>query len=410
MRYFNLGFTQANLRTLSLKFSNYHLSLCMASVLLMPTSVNAYTIINNPSSATQRAYADIVGPSIIVNPLPAVSGSTLPIKSYEYISVNSQPSGLPGSGFYSGGSGIAYEAHMPGPIIFSDNIPRRFESNAIAAVSANNGFIRTQVSGNNILRVNEGQFDYAFASGASGGQIFNNWDFRLNRLAAEQLSTNPLDFTLTLDVKSNFAQNPINDVPSGSSLSAAKSRLSVNLFVSNLILNPSTVTTTSDGRQVIEKISYSYEIDSNSPTQQTLTINQSLNQLLQFWTGGNSGPPPIDGSFDFKSRSCLDFNSGSFANSCNIFLRTEITLESLSNSEIADVSVNASWDASINGLTDGLIDLRTSAGNWGESIDPLLLIRPSQISAVPESEMWGLYIVGLGMLGVMMPRRLKSVK
>ncbi len=410
MRYFDLGVNQVNRKSFAFKFNNVHLALYMAGVLLIPTDASAYSVINDPSSATQRAYTQIIGPSIIVNPLPAVSGATLPIKNYEYISVNSQPSGLLGSGFYSGGKGIAYETHMPGPVIFSDNIPRPFESNAIAAVSANNGFIRTQVSGSNIVRSNAGQFDYAFASGASGGQIFNNWDFRLNRLAAEQLATNPLDFTLTLDVKSNFAQNPINDVSSGSSVSAAKSRLSVNLFVSNLILNPSTVTTTSDGRQAIEKISYSYEIDGNSPTQQTLTINQSLNQLLQFWTGGNSGPPPIDGSFDFKSRSCLDFTSGFFANSCNILLRTEITLESLSNSEIADVSVNASWDANINGLKDGLIDLRTSAGNWGQSIDPLLLLRPSQVSAVPESEMWGLYMVGLGMLGVMVPRRHKSAK
>ncbi len=415
MRFLNLIATVFNACSSLSKISKYHLYSYIFFIFLLPAQVNAYTVVKQNGFA-QRANAQFFGPDIRGNPTTPVSGPSLPIENFQYISPNSISTGLPNSGLFADGTGLSYEANMSGPVIFSDNIPRPFKADALAAVSARNGYISTKATGTSISRVSQTQAsvwqsDYAAASGFANAQMINSFGFQVERQTAQQLASNPLDFTLTLNVNAGFSPNSLNDFSFQPQTVTGSSKLNVDLFIINMGLNPTSVTTTADGRPVIEKISYSYLFDENSPTQQTFTINQSLNRLFELWTSGMGSLTTVDGDTSMKGRSCIDVNNGPLIDVCLINLRTEISLETLSNAGNAEVSVEASWDANINGSKDGIRFARTTAGDWGEPLDPQLLMRPSQVLAVAEPQTFGLFAVGLGlMMATLRSRRVSKQK
>lgn len=391
--------------------------LCLYSALLLlsPTEINAYTLVDINSGILQSAFASVSGPNIDGSPLPPVT-STLPIDTYKYLTANSISTGSSDSGFFIGGSGISNEAKLAGPVIFSDQIPRTFEADSLATASSSNGFMRAKASGTFIYRVTPDpspsnpfnqQRDGAYSSGFARAQIFNYWSFSFDRDVAQQLLTNPLDFTLTLDVNSSFAPNPNTEFDFQSQIDTYPSILNVDFFIFNTSYNPSTVSTTNDGRPAVEKISYSYLFDKNTPSQQTLTINQSFNKLVELWTEG--GGFSFDGDNSVKLRTCLGLAAGPYANVCSVGFRTEITLSTPSVADIADVSVNATWDANIAGAKDDIDIVRTDAGDWGKPLDPLLLVRPSEILAVPEPQSVALFAIGFVVLGACRLRHQRQV-
>lgn len=383
-------------------------------------NAGAYVVNDRNFDAVQQANAQILS-SVSGSPAPPVT-SLPPIETFGF---NSNGSRVDPQNYYFGGAGVSREAKLSGPIIFSDNIPRTFEASALSVASARTGHIITKTSGTNIYRWTEHdvsppanapwiqmppviQVDSAGGFGIASAELKNHWNFILDPSAPStaELTTHPLDFQLTLDVNSRFLPTPNHDhafLPA----STGSSVLIVEFNLFNLAWQPADISTTSDGRPAVKTISYTYNIDANSPNQQTFTINESIDKLIEYWTiGGSAGGGlvyPIDGDNSEKSRSCLDAAAGALSVMCNISLSTNIKLQT--SGGFSEVTLNANWDASINGKKDGIVAVNTSAARWGEPLDPSLLISPSQISPVPEPSRIIMLFAGLGMMAGVVRRK-----
>lgn len=375
-------------------------TLALLFVGLSSPNAGAY-VVDGSLDAVQQANAQVSRLVFLADPAPAVTSSLPPIETFGFNSTGSQ---VIRDNYYVGGAGVSRETKSSGQIIFSDNIARTYEASAFSVASARSGQIITKTSGTNIFRMTPGavwQVDSAGAIGYASAELKNEWSFILDpssRSTAE-LTTHPLDFQLTLDVNSRFLPGPNHDnafLPA----STGSSVLIVEFILSNLAWQPANISTTSDGRPAVKTMTYTYNIDGNSPNQQTFTINESIDKLMEYWTiGGSAGGGivyPVDGDNSAKSRSCLDAAGGLLSQMCNISLSTNIKLET--RGDFSEVTLNANWDASINGKKDGILAVNTSAAHWGEPLDPSLLIPPSQISAVPEPGSFILLFAGLGLM------------
>ncbi len=368
---------------------------------LSAPNAGAYVVSDQSLDAVQQAYAQIWTSSWgdPATSLPA-------IKTFGFNSTGSQV--LPDN-YYVGGAGVSRETKLSGPIIYSDNIPRTFEASALSVASARSGKIITKTNSNNFdgTRIDKANGSVsAFTTAAA--ELKNHWNFRLdpsNRSTAE-LSTHPLDFQLTLDVNSRLLPTLNHDYafrPAHTGISV----LTVEFNLFNLAWQPANISTTSDGRPAVKTITYTYNIDANSPNQQTFTINESIDKLIEYWSIGGSASGglvfPVDGDNSAKSRTCLDAVAGALSQMCNISLSTHIKLETRGG--FSEVTLNANWDASINGKKDGILAVNTSAARWGEPLDSSLLIPPSQISPVPEPGSFMLLFAGLGLMTSVVRRK-----
>jgi MYXO-CTERM domain-containing protein len=114
-------------------------------------------------------------------------------------------------------------------------------------------------------------------------------------------------------------------------------------------------------------------------------------------TPGTGNAFPLDGSGDLRARTCLDFRAGFFGDDfCGMRMRVDMRLSTSPGLNLAEASVSATWDATVDGGTDALKQITTTAAYWGEPLNPLLTSRPSLATPVPEAGVWWMVLAGLG--------------
>lgn len=389
-------------------------TLLALTALFSTTAAQAVTIVASPAGGAQSTYAEVfhgiyAGPT---HPPLTPSGQ---VQRYQVLTpgTTTVPPPLPGlDPRYTGGEGIASEATVQGPARFVGDLVQPFQGHAWAVASAHSGYLATQAQGTSIehfrlLPQPDGsikpQVDGIWATSAAGASTINHWNLVLNRDAASQVASHPLTFGLTLNVDTRHALNPaniggFNPPPTGQGSTTLEVTLQFNRLL-NLNGGP-LPTTLADGGPAVITQTHEFSWDDSQQGLKTLRIEQTLSELSQLWSAPGAGNSfTLDGSGDLRARTCLDFRAGIFWDEfCSVNMRVDMRLSTSPGYNLAEASVSATWDATINGGTDGLRRIDTSAAYWGEPLNPLLNTRPSLATPVPEAGVWWLVLAGLGVV------------
>lgn len=396
-------------------------TLLALTALLSTTAAQAVTIVASPSGGAQSTYAEVFhgiygGPT---HPPLTPSGQ---VQRYQVITpgTTTVPPPLPGlDPRYTGGEGIASEATVQGPARFVGDLVQPFQSHAWAVASARNGYLATQAHGTSIEHfrllpqpdgTRKPQSDGVWAVGAAGASTINYWNLVLNRDAAGQVAHRPITFGLTLNVDTSHALNPanlggFNPPPTGQGYTNLEVTLHFDRLL-NLGGGPLPTTLADGGPPVISQ-THQFTWDESQQGPQTLRIEQTLSELSQLWVApGNLASTTLDGSSDLRARTCLDFRAGFFWDDfCSVSMRVDMRLSTSSSYNLAEASVSATWDATVDGDTDALKRISTTAAYWGTPLDPMLTTRPSLATPVPEAGLGWMALAGLAVVVACQRRR-----
>lgn len=322
---------------------------------------------------------------------------------------------------YTGGTGIAADAFVNGPAVFYPDVVVPFVGDAWAAASARTGQLRAQAHGSwfeqvrSLPRPNDMsfQFDGLSTSGRASGSIHNAWTFNLDRQAllmrdAEGVwRSNPLHFGITLDVETRFSLNPANaTIYLPLPVDPGEVRLNVSISVERLLMvdgspRPDTLP---DGSPSVVTTTQEFAFDISEQGRRTLRFEEVLMPALR-WPAPPRAVwvPGVGAITDFQDglpHSCLEgyLPGTAWGDDCPVRITSSIWLSTSSPFNLAEGSVTATWDASLAGSTAGIQRVVTDADQWGQPLDPSLVLHASMLAPVPEPRAWPLLLAGLGWL------------
>jgi hypothetical protein len=388
-----------------------HTALLALTALLGTAAAHAVTIVpaaggGAQSTSTQVFHGIYGGPT---HPPLTPSGQ---VQSYQVLTPGTSPVQPGLNPLYVDGEGIASEATVQGPARFVGDLVQPFQAHAWAVASARSGYLATQTSGTSIehfrlLPQPDGsrkpQVDSVWATSAASANTTNYWNLVLNRDAAGQVASRPLTFGLTLAVDTTHALNPaniagFNPIPSNQGSTTLEVTLHFNRLL-NLGGGPLPATLADGGPPVISQ-THQFTWNESQQGPQTLRIEQTLSELTQLWSAPGQGNSfTLDGSGDLRARTCLDFRAGFFWDDfCSMHMRVDMRLSTSPGLNLAEANVSATWDATVDGDTDALKRITTTAAYWGEPLPPLITTRPSMATPVPEAGVWWMVLAGLGVV------------
>lgn len=384
------------------------------AVVLSPAAVVAMDLEAN-AGGLQRASANL-HQFITSYPTPPVTPA-FPVQQSLHLTPGSVFE--VGSQLYQGGSGVAEQAFVGGPAVLAPDVVQPFLPDAWAAASARTGQLRAQMHGiwleqTRSLPRPSGytyQYDQLSAYGSASALIRNDWTFSVNRQAwltssaAGGYQFNPLKFGITLDVDTRLALNPLNagvlfPAPTNPGFAALTVRVNVErLLTLDGSPRPDVLP---DGSPSVLSYVYDYEFDASQQGHRTLRFEYDTRPALRWpapprtiWTPTTG---LITGYQDGLPHSCLEgYAAGTaWGDACPVRITVDIAMSVSSTLNLAEASVSASWDASIGGGTAGIDRVVTSADQWGQALDPSLVLRPSLLAPVPEPGVWAMWMAGLG--------------
>lgn len=322
---------------------------------------------------------------------------------------------------YTGGAGIATDAFVNGPAVFAPDVVVPFAGDAWAAASARTGQLRAQAHGAWFEQVRSlprpsgmsFQYDSIYNFGGASGSIVNTWAFELDRQAllardAEGVwRSNPLHFGITLDVETRFGLNPANaTVYAPLPVDPGQVRLNVSISVERLLMvdgspRPDTLP---DGSPSVVTTTQAFVFDISEQGRRTLRFEEVLMPALR-WPAPPRAvwAPDLGAVIDIQDglpHSCLEgYRPGTaWGEDCPVRITSGISLSANSPFNLAEASVTATWDASLAGGTAGIRRVVTDADQWGQPLDPSLVLHASMLAPVPEPGAWSLLLAGLGWL------------